>query len=612
MFGRRSFRDLAHDVPLSTKRIQRAGMTSILTNISSMSALQSLRTVSGGLHRAQSEASSGLRVATASDNVAYWSISTTMRSDNRAISAANDALGLGSAKTDTAYADMDAVIGVLGEFKAKLVTAREPATDNAKIQHELEQLKKQVVGISQSASFSGQNWLTTDLTDIKDDADVNTRKSVVSSFARQDDGKVSVNMIDVPMAQTSLFNTAGGGLLQKEIADTVTLPVTGSRDLGGLVSGAPSTHAHKGHTYFEFVAGSALSLSDSITFDVTVDSSTYSGGQLYTGISIDQALVNTVLGRADGSITSADELARVIDAALDLAGVPAGSGAGGYDTNFGVVSMNMVDIGSDETLSGHPGSSVVISNLVSTLAGNFAYGMDPSNIYQHMNLYASAGMAFTEGFQIDTTGSMSLDVTFAGQSAQSFTITKADVDAALGTTDGIVDTPSDMAALMNYALATSGLTFMAGANSLYIGVNAAIHPEQGGKSDFVVSNATSTGVTAVAAEVSLPISVNFDFLDIDVTGGADVDHYIGGLEIMIGKVVNGAASLGSLQRRIGMQSDFAGKLMDSIESGVGRLIDADMEEASSRLKALQTQEQLALQSLQIANAGSENILGLFN
>ncbi|MGX5667850.1 flagellin [Rhizobium daejeonense] len=153
---------------------------------------------------------------------------------------------------------------------------------------------------------------------------------------------------------------------------------------------------------------------------------------------------------------------------------------------------------------------------------------------------------------------------------------------------------------------------MAGANSLYIGVNVAIHPEQGGKSDFVVSNATSSGVTAVAAEVSLPISVNFDFLDIDVTGGADVDHYIGGLEIMIGKVVNGAASLGSLQQRIGMQSDFAGKLMDSIESGVGRLIDADMEEASSRLKALQTQEQLALQSLQIANAGSENILGLFN
>lgn len=352
------------------------------------------------------------------------------------------------------------------------------------------------------------------------------------------------------------------------------------------MSGAPSTHAHKGHTYFTFVAGSTLPASDSTTFDVTVDSSTYSSGELYPGISIDRVLVNTVLGKTDGSIASADEFARVIDAALDLAG----SGAGGYDTNFGVVSMNMVDIGSDETLPGHPGSSVVISNLVSTLAGNFAYGLDPNNITKHMNIYASASMAFTEGFQIDPTGSMSLDVTFAGQAAQNFTITKADIDVAL---------------------AASGLTFSSGSDRLYIGVNQSIHPEQGGKSDFVISGVTSTGVTAVAAEVALPISVDFDFLDIDITTGADIDHYIEGLEIMIGKVVNGAASLGSLQQRIGMQGDFAGKIMDSIESGVSRLVDADMEEASSRLKAFQTQEQLALQSLQIANSQSQNILSLF-
>jgi flagellin len=60
-----------------------------------------------------------------------------------------------------------------------------------------------------------------------------------------------------------------------------------------------------------------------------------------------------------------------------------------------------------------------------------------------------------------------------------------------------------------------------------------------------------------------------------------------------------------------MQSEFLETLMDSIDRGVSRLIDADMEEASARMKALQTQQQLAVQSLQIANTQAQNILSLF-
>lgn len=52
-------------------------------------------------------------------------------------------------------------------------------------------------------------------------------------------------------------------------------------------------------------------------------------------------------------------------------------------------------------------------------------------------------------------------------------------------------------------------------------------------------------------------------------------------------------------------------LRDTIDKGIGRLVDADMNEASTRLKALQTQEQLGIQALQIANSNSENILSLF-
>ncbi len=80
-----------------------------------------------------------------------------MRSDNMAISAVSDALGLSAAKLDVAYAGMEAVSDVLAEFKAKLVAAKEDGVDKVKIQTELDQLKEQVVSIATSASFNGVN-----------------------------------------------------------------------------------------------------------------------------------------------------------------------------------------------------------------------------------------------------------------------------------------------------------------------------------------------------------------------------------------------------------------------------------------------------------------------
>lgn len=588
-------------------------MTSIHTNAGAISALQTLRAINSHMQETQRQVSSGLRVGTASDNAAYWSIATTMRSDNLAISAVQDALGLGAAKVDTAYAGMGAVVDVLKEFKAKLVAAVEEGVDRTKIQEELEQLKQQVVSISTSASFSGQNWLRTDLPDLHDVSSSATRKSVVAAFTRGTQGDVSVQKIDVELSRTSLFNTTGGGLLQKEVDEVVTPPISGgTTNLGGLISGASSApDTHKGHTYFNFVAGDPLSTTDVISFDITVDSSAFSAGETYA-ITIDQALVNTVLGKSDGAIISAVEYGQVINAALTAAGVPAGAAAGGYATNTGVIGTTSVDIGTDEGLPLHPGSSVVISNLVSTMSANFAFGMNPATITAHMNLYAYDSISFTEGFRIDPSGNITLDVTFSGAAPQSFTVDKADVDAALGTTDGIVKTAADMALVMNQALSTSGLRFSeAWGDTVQVTVDPAIRPEQGMKSDFVISNATSTGVTAVAAEVVVPGGVDFDFLEIDITSGANLARYLSGLEVMLNKVVTGASLLGSLQMRIDLQSDFAARLSDSIDSGIGRLVDADMNEASTRLKALQTQEQLAIQSLSIANTNAEQVLSLF-
>ena len=83
------------------------------------------------------------------------------------------------------------------------------------------------------------------------------------------------------------------------------------------------------------------------------------------------------------------------------------------------------------------------------------------------------------------------------------------------------------------------------------------------------------------------------------------------IEGLIDGATSAAASLGSVQKRIDIQSDFVGKLSDALTAGIGTLVDADMEEASARLQALQVQQQLGIQALSIANQQPQNLLSLF-
>jgi flagellin len=157
-------------------------MTSINTNNAAMAALSTLRGINSNLESTQNAVSSGLRISKASDNAAYWSIATTMKSDTGAISAVSDALGLGAAKVDTAYTAMDSAIDIVGQIKDKLVTAKENSVDKTKVQSELSQLQDQLESVAQSASFNGENWV----------AAASGTGSVVSSFVRDASGGVSV------------------------------------------------------------------------------------------------------------------------------------------------------------------------------------------------------------------------------------------------------------------------------------------------------------------------------------------------------------------------------------------------------------------------------------
>jgi flagellin len=193
-------------------------MTSINFNSSASSALQTLSTINKSLEQTQNSVSTGYKVSKASDNVAYWSISTTMNSDKGALNAASDTLGVGAAKVDTAYAAMESAIDVVNEIKAKLVTASESSTDKAQIQLEVGKLKEQLSSIAEGASFSGENWIV--LGD-------QTSASVVDGFVRDSEGAVKVTTATYDVTTNALFDSVddgvGTGGILGDLMDTADL-----------------------------------------------------------------------------------------------------------------------------------------------------------------------------------------------------------------------------------------------------------------------------------------------------------------------------------------------------------------------------------------------------
>ena len=410
-------------------------MTSILTNTSAMAALQTLRSISSSMEDTQSRISSGLRVGSASDNAAYWSIATTMRSDNAALSSVQDALGLGAAKVDTAYSGMESAIEVVKEIKAKLVAATEDGVDKTKIQEEITQLQEQLTSIAEAASFSGENWLSADLT-----GGTNLEKSVVASFVRDASGNVSVKKVDYTLDDTNVLFDSGGA--------------TGILDAEALFTGT-----------------------DGVTVEVSVN-----------GVASDAAVK-------------------------------------GYSTeNLMALGLTFTTVGT-QTVADNAGTPEYLK-------------LDNQDIW--VKLAAAAPTAGQDIAYDDAGTSYYIDTN---------------------------DTP----------------TAVASANT-----------------GFSISTLDITDLTTVAG------NMGGSFTESDA-----LDFMIQSVDTALETMTSAAADLGSIGMRIDLQEEFVSNLTDSIDSGVGRLVDADMNEESTRLKALQTQQQLAIQSLSIANTSSENILTLF-
>ncbi|MDA9494891.1 MULTISPECIES: flagellin [unclassified Bradyrhizobium] len=196
-------------------------MSSLLTNSTAMTALQTLRSVSSQLSTTQNRISTGQRVSTASDNAAYWSIATSMRSDNAALAAVSDSLGLSAATVDTEYTALTTAIGDstsgLTKLQALLVEAKTAGVDRTKIQADVTQIQQQLKSTAGAATFNGINWLSIDTS--SGSTATPTSFNLVSSYSRVG-GTPTIGSITVTTANYALYTT--GGATKTGILDTVT------------------------------------------------------------------------------------------------------------------------------------------------------------------------------------------------------------------------------------------------------------------------------------------------------------------------------------------------------------------------------------------------------
>jgi flagellin len=176
-----------------------------------------------------------------------------------------------------------------------------------------------------------------------------------------------------------------------------------------------------------------------------------------------------------------------------------------------------------------------------------------------------------------------------GERSVSYTVTAEDIAAT---------TPSDVIALkLKSAIESSG-------------ANVSVDYDSGTPGTLVVTNEDATDSIGISGQYKNASSGGLALMStIDVVGSTALS--LSNIETMLQTAFDSAAAFGSVERRIEIQSSFVSKLSDSLKSGIGSLVDADMEKTSARLQALQVQQQLGIQALSIANQAPQNILSLF-
>ncbi|MDQ7070633.1 MAG: flagellin [Rhodobacterales bacterium] len=256
------------------------------------------------------------------------------------------------------------------------------------------------------------------------------------------------------------------------------------------------------------------------------------------------------------------------------------------DASGAVTASSITVTGQDLSTGGYTANNVFGGSTNASAAGDtVAFSLDAAGgtgVAVDILIDDTAGAAFVAGDKVSVR---------IGDQQASYTITADDVAAT---------TTSDLVAV-GLKKAIDGL----GVAGLTVDYNSG-NPGQldftnAGTVDLAVSaQFTNTGSGGLGAMAGINVST-----------ALGATNALASIENLIDTSIDAAAALGSSEKRIATQGDFISGLTDSLTTGIGAMVDANMEEASARLQALQVQQQLGVQSLSIANQGPQALLSLF-
>ena len=522
-------------------------MTSILTNTGAMTALQTLRSINANLAQTQNEISTGKSISSAKDNSAVWAISKVMESDVAGFKAIKNSLSLGESSVAVARNATESITDLLTDIKSKIVASQEENVDREKIQTDITQLRNQINSIVNAAQFNGLNL-------IKGTDDVN----VLSSLDRAADGTVTssnitVNRQDMTTAAGTYGSTALSGTALTSLA---------------TVNGVDENEAFNAqaglNARIQVTEGTATGFAANDSLSVTI------GGSV---MSVTLAGTEDADGARDllmGAIN-----ARGIEGITATAGANAGELVISNTNAFDSVAVSLASTVNDAT-----GFVFGIEDLNGAAVAPVATSGTINQRAQTVDFSTNAAVEEGLGFEVQAGGRTFRYVAGAGETME---------DVARGLKTAIDANPP------------TGVTTRVQQDSSTGQWSLAIDNDVASPGNLIVG--ASTGGTASGGLFGL------DNIDVRTDTGAAAA--LENIETMIQSAIDASAAFGSAQSRVETQSEFVSKLTDSLTAGIGTMVDADLEEASARLQALQVQQQLGIQSLSIANQAPQTILALF-
>ncbi len=560
-------------------------MASILTNTSAMTALQNLRSINSNLVDTQNQIATGKKIANARDNAAIWAVSKVLESDVSGFKAISDSLNLGQSTLSVGRNAAETVQNLLTELRGNIVASQEENVDRSKIQADVESTVEQIQSIVDSARFNG-------LSLVEGFDEVN----ILGSLQRGADGSISAQ--DIGISRYDL--TTARGAIGTGTDDNLTINETvfisqandGTAEVG-LIRAAPNTAVAAlggptdGEVYSVDIDGQRVS----VTFDATV---------------------------TDGSTATtqnelASQLAQKIND-LGIEGLTAEVFNPGSDDDLQINNANgftefdvelLVDgaatAGSfgfeDDSLSDEDGQDFAATRTDARLVGKS----------EKFEFVAGTNVSEGDSFRFNIGDETFSYVAGAGESIEDVARGLQNAIAGSGveglTTQVYLD-EAETDGSVYYDASQSATTITKG--DRYV---LAVNYENTDTSQTIQIGDGTTFFDSASGGTASGGLYGLDTLDVSTDSGAE--RALTAIDNFINESLDAASSFGSSERRVDLQSDFVGKLIDSLKTGIGALVDADLEAASARLQALQVQQQLGIQSLSIANQSPQSILSLF-